>query len=101
MQLSDNALDVASRRYFMNGESWQQLTERVARTIAAPEDSNRLEFENKFAEIIGRQEQYGVLFDIKEAQKLHIELEEEKERMIKEVHKNFKPLGIWTKLAFW
>lgn len=56
-----------------------------------------IDLEQQFAKIIGRQEQYGVGFDIKAAQKLHIELEEEKERMIDEVRKNFKPIGIFTK----
>jgi DNA polymerase I-like protein with 3'-5' exonuclease and polymerase domains len=56
-----------------------------------------IDLEQGFAHIIVRQEQYGVLFDVKEAEKLHIELEQEKEKMIEEVHKNFKPLPIFTK----
>jgi len=53
--------------------------------------------EQGFAHIIARQEQYGVLFDVKAAQKLHIELEEDKLAMEQEVLKVFKPLPIFTK----
>jgi DNA polymerase I-like protein with 3'-5' exonuclease and polymerase domains len=56
-----------------------------------------IELEQNFAHIIARQEMYGVLFDVKEAQKLHIELEEDKLAMEQEVFKVFKPLPIFTK----
>jgi ribonucleoside-diphosphate reductase alpha chain len=54
--LSKNALEVASSRYFMNGEDWLQCVERVSRTVAAPEVSNRVEIENKFTEMIYKME---------------------------------------------
>jgi len=53
--------------------------------------------EQEFAHIIARQEDYGVAFDVKAAQKLHIELEEEKERIEEEIRTVFKPLPIFTK----
>ena len=56
IELSDNALEVASSRYFMNGEDWQQCTERVAKTVAAPEVSNKADIENKFGEMIYKME---------------------------------------------
>jgi len=56
-----------------------------------------IDLEQNFAHIIARQEQYGVLFDVKAAEKLHIELEEEKERITTLVHENFKPLPIFQK----
>jgi len=60
-----------------------------------PAESIRLE--QDFAHIIARQELYGVLFDVEAAQRLHIELEEDKERMEQEMFKVFKPLPIFTK----
>ena len=51
-QLSDNALEVATSRYFFEGEGWEQCAERVARVVAAPELSNRLKIEESFGEII-------------------------------------------------
>ena len=56
IELSDNALEVASSRYFMNGEDWQQCTERVAKTVAAPEVSNKADIETKFGEMIYKME---------------------------------------------
>jgi len=60
-----------------------------------PEEAIRLEQE--FAHIIARQELHGVLFDVKAAQKLHVELEEAKLTMEQEVFNVFKPLPIFTK----
>ena len=60
-----------------------------------PEEA--IKIEQEFAHIIARQELHGVLFDIVAAQKLHIELEEEKERITQEVQRVFKPLPIFTK----
>ncbi len=78
-----------------DGVATNAILERFLEKGLPPQEA--IDLEQQFAKIIGRQEQYGVLFDIKAAQRLHIELEEEKERMILEVHKNFKPLGIFTK----
>jgi len=50
--LSDNALAVASSRYFMNGEGWQGCAERVANTIAVPEVSNRDKIKDEFTQMI-------------------------------------------------
>lgn len=51
--------------------------------------------EQEFARIISRQEKYGVYFDVKKAQKLHIELLKEAEEAEKELFKVFKPLKTW------
>jgi ribonucleoside-diphosphate reductase alpha chain len=51
-QLSDNALEVASSRYFFNGENWGDCAQRAARIVAAPEYTNRLEIEEKMAAMI-------------------------------------------------
>ena len=58
-----------------------------------------LDLENGFADIITRQELYGVKFDVKAAQKLHVELEEAKELSFKLLMEAFPPLPIWTKQA--
>jgi len=55
-----------------------------------------IDLEQGFAHIIARQEAYGVLFDVKEAQKLHVELEEAKETAFKKLMEAFPPLPIWT-----
>lgn len=59
-----------------------------------PEEAMRLE--QKFAYIIGRQEEYGVLFDVDKAQQLHIELVKEQEIAIEELYKVFTPLKNWV-----
>ena len=54
IELSDNALQVASSRYFMNGEDWEGCANRVASTIAMPDTSNKQKIQEAFAEIIYR-----------------------------------------------
>jgi len=78
-----------------DGVATNAILERFIEKGLPPQKA--IDLEQQFAKIIGRQEQYGVGFDVKAAQKLHIELEEEKEAMIAEVQRNFKPLGIFTK----
>lgn len=56
VELSKNALEVASSRYFMNGEDWLQCCERVSRTVAAPEVSNKEKIEKRFTEMIYKME---------------------------------------------
>ena len=51
--------------------------------------------EQEFARIISRQEKYGVYFDIKAAERLHVELIEEVDRAEEELLKTFKPLKVW------
>ena len=51
--------------------------------------------EQEFAKIISRQEKYGCYFDLKKAQKLHIELLEEIDKAELELFKVFKPLQDW------
>jgi len=51
--------------------------------------------EQEFAKIISRQEKYGWFFDVKKAQKLHVELLTEAERIKTEVFRTFTPLPTW------
>ena len=52
--------------------------------------------EQEFARIIGRQERYGVWFDVAKAKALHISLLEEVGRAEEELFKTFTPLQTWT-----
>ena len=58
-----------------------------------PDEAIRLEHE--FAQIINRQEKYGVWFDIEKAQKLHVELLQEIDEAETELLKVFTPLKTW------
>jgi ribonucleoside-diphosphate reductase alpha chain len=51
IELSDNALEVAESRYFMEGEDWETCTHRVAKTIAEPEVM-KIKYAEKFHEIL-------------------------------------------------
>jgi len=55
-----------------------------------PDEALWLEY--NFARIIQRQEQFGVLFDIKKAEQLHVKLIHEKEVATKSLHEVFTPL---------
>ena len=52
MKLSDNSLEIAQTRYFMEGEDWQKCSERVANVIAMPETNNKLKTQEEFASMI-------------------------------------------------
>jgi ribonucleoside-diphosphate reductase alpha chain len=52
VELSENALQVAQSRYFMEGEDWQTCAERVANNISAPEVANREKIKDQFHEMI-------------------------------------------------
>jgi ribonucleoside-diphosphate reductase alpha chain len=53
MKLSENALDIVSKRYFMDeSEDWQKLSIRVGKEGARFENGRSNEFAEKFAEII-------------------------------------------------
>jgi DNA polymerase I-like protein with 3'-5' exonuclease and polymerase domains len=88
-------------------EDWSKLTEEMVNyckqdvevtyslykkllTKNIPDEALWLEY--NFARIIARQEQYGVYFDVKKAQTLHIELMKDKEKATTELHKVFTPL---------
>lgn len=51
-----------------------------------------LDLEYKFARVIQRQEEYGVLFDIKKAEELHVSLLNDKQEAETELRKVFTPL---------
>ena len=55
-----------------------------------------LKIEHDFARIITRQVQYGWYFNVKEAEKLHIQLMLDKEIIEKELEDTFKPLSDWV-----
>lgn len=46
--LSENALEVAKSRYFMDGEEWEDCAKRVARTVAAVEHNSAKHTEDFF-----------------------------------------------------
>ena len=52
VNLSQNALEVAQSRYFMEGETWEDCVQRVARTIVTPEIKDRDIIESSFADMI-------------------------------------------------
>ena len=62
--------------------------------------SEAIELEQGFAEIISRQEKYGVYFDVKKAEKLHVSLIEETEKIEEELYKVFTPLKTWTPKSY-
>ena len=70
------------------------LYKKLNNTI--PDEAMRLE--QKFAYIIARQEEKGVLFDVKKAQELHIELVKELDIAVKELYKVFTPLKDFIKM---
>lgn len=91
-------------------EDWSQLTEEMVEYCRqdvevtytlynklkdrVPEEAMKLE--QKFAYIIARQEEHGVLFDVDKARALHVELVGELDIAYKELMKVFVPLKDWT-----
>lgn len=51
-QLSDNALEVARSRYFMDDEDWEGCCRRVAETVSAPETTSKDKYKDEFFDII-------------------------------------------------
>ena len=82
--LSHEMMDYCKRDVDVTYKLYNKLKDEV------PEEAMRLE--QKFAYIIGRQEEYGVLFDVEAARKLHVELLKEQEEAIDNLYKTFKPL---------
>jgi len=52
IELSDNALEVATSRYLREGETWEGCATRVAEIVAGPERSNRTAIEESFGRMI-------------------------------------------------
>jgi len=50
--MSENALEVATSRYFMKGETWKDCTYRCAETMASIERNNKGKFTDSFHEMI-------------------------------------------------
>ncbi|MDD2273955.1 MAG: DNA polymerase [Desulfuromonadaceae bacterium] len=82
--LSHEMMEYCKRDVDVTYKLYNKLKDEV------PEEAMRLE--QKFAYIIGRQEEYGVLFDVEAARKLHVELLKEQEEAIDHLYKTFKPL---------
>ena len=51
-KLSNNAVEVAEDRYFMEGEDWESCSGRVGSVVAGAENANALEYAEKFSEMI-------------------------------------------------
>jgi len=51
-KLSENALEVAESRYFMDGENWEACARRVGSVVADAENSKSSEYTEKFSEMI-------------------------------------------------
>jgi ribonucleoside-diphosphate reductase alpha chain len=51
-KLSDNAVEVATDRYFMEGEDWEALSGRVGQVVAGSENSHAVKYAMKFSEMI-------------------------------------------------
>ena len=92
-------------------ETWEKLTEEMVeycrqdtevtyslyqKLLSKDIPKEAMWLETNFARIIQRQEAYGVLFDVEKAKELHVELIREKEEALKELHKVFKPIKVWT-----
>ena len=52
VELSENALEVASNRYFMNGEDWEQCTKRVSSVVASADTIDKQKIQDSFQEMI-------------------------------------------------
>ena len=52
VKLSNNALEIAKSRYFMNGEDWNECALRVANTVATAETTNKDKIKEDFHEMI-------------------------------------------------
>ena len=51
-ELTANALEVASSRYFMNGEDWEGCVNRVTGIVSMPDTAQKQKIQEAFAEII-------------------------------------------------
>ena len=51
-ELTANALEVASSRYFMNGEDWEGCVNRVTGIVSMPDTAQKQKVQEAFAEII-------------------------------------------------
>jgi hypothetical protein len=52
--LSNNAVEVAVRRYFMGDEDWEACSNRVGQIIASAENSHMIEYAMKFGDFTWR-----------------------------------------------
>ena len=51
-RLSENAILIATNRYFMEGEDWESCANRVGKSAAVAENSHMYKYTEKFSEII-------------------------------------------------
>jgi DNA polymerase-1 len=87
-KLTPEMVEYCKRDVEVTNRLYEKLLDR------APEEAIWLEQE--FAKIIGRQERYGVYFDVDGAQSLHIDLMREAEAAEEKLFEVFKPLKTWT-----
>lgn len=50
--LTENGLKIAETRYFMTGEDWEKMSERVGNEMSIPENGSGFKYADKFAEMI-------------------------------------------------
>lgn len=86
-QLSTEMMEYCKRDVDVTYRLYNKLKNEV------PEEAMKLE--QKFAYIIGKQEEYGVLFDVEAARRLHVELLKEQEIAIANLYETFKPMRDW------
>ncbi|MCK5023262.1 MAG: hypothetical protein KAS04_03755, partial [Candidatus Aenigmarchaeota archaeon] len=55
IELTKNALTIAQKRYFMEGEDWSKCVERVAGVVSVCENKNRDQIKNDFYDMIYNQ----------------------------------------------
>lgn len=82
---SEAMLDYCEQDVALNVNLYEKLLSKKVPQAA-------LDIEQDFAKIIQRQSEYGWLFDVEKAQKLHVELLNEKEELEAELAKVFTPL---------
>ena len=108
-------LNVLKGEFGSEAEQWEVLTQdmldyciqdvRVTysfynKIMLDPPPKNAMNIEQAFKKVIVRQENYGWLFDIATAKKLHIELLTSKEKAYTELLTVFKPIKTWIPKSY-
>lgn len=89
----DNAWETYSIEMLKYCEQDVKLTVKLYNKLLTKDwlPDEALRIEQEFAKVIAEQTRTGWMFDVEQAQKLHVELMQEKERAENELHKVFKP----------
>jgi len=88
---SESMLEYCEQDVRLNVNLWEKLESKGVPASA-------LDVEQEFAKIIVRQTNYGWKFDVKGAQKLHVELAKEKDELHAKLIDTFKPLQNWVEM---